>query len=663
MKLKALLTISLLACILPLSSCGQTSESTTSSEIVDEGDGYVDSLPSDVNDGVILHAFTWKYNDIASSLDEIKDAGYRIVQTSPVTQPKSNGVKWEFFYQPLSYSISNDSPLGNKSELEALCSKAHEKGISIIVDIVFNHMATTGVKDSEGFYEIDPEVEKYEPEIYNNRKTYFHRIANPIGSGTVTMQYSGLPDIDTSNAYIQERSLSLLKECIDVGVDGFRFDAAKHIETPDDPNYASNFWPNTLEVAKKYYKEKTGNELFAYGEILNDLEGGRDDYSIYTKYMKITDNGYCDNVVKGIIGKRDGSIAANAKYTKNGVDASKLITWVESHDTYLGSSATKYKNNIIARLWSVIASRKGTNPLYFARVDESNTVGKIGDYGYESELVASTNRFHNRFIDADEYISGEKDYYAIEKVSDDDYGSVVIDINGKETLDVTLTHLKDGIYWDALTGKEVMVKEGKANIEFDSSRISILTRTKKSPRPDITISKRDISFGKNFDVTITVKNATSMSYQFNDGEAVSFDGTITLSIGDNVEAGNDVILKVKASNADYSKEISTTYSKIKLIDGGFNIINFDMTLLTNYKLYYWAWGKGAGSWYEDYTVIDNTILIDFSNTSNTGFLLALFNKGYEITNKNKWDENCLVQTPNILISEGFYDASQFTYGG
>ena len=34
---------------------------------------------------------------------------------------------------------------------------------------------------------------------------------------------------------------ALLKECIDAGIDGFRFDAAKHIETPEDPNFASSF--------------------------------------------------------------------------------------------------------------------------------------------------------------------------------------------------------------------------------------------------------------------------------------------------------------------------------------------------------------------------------------------------------------------------------------
>lgn len=652
---KALLRIALLVCVFSLCGCGETVEETS--------DQYVDTLPSKMDDGVILHAFTWKYNDITSSLNEIKDAGYRIVQTSPVTQPKSNGVKWEYFYQPLSYSISNDSPLGTKKDLETLCTEAHKLGISVIVDIVFNHMATTGSTDKDGFYEVDPQVANYEPYIYENRNTLFHHIKNPHGSGIVTQQYNGLPDIDTSNSYVQERSLSLLKECIDVGVDGFRFDAAKHIETPEDPDYPSSFWVNTLEVAKDYYKNKTGNDLFAYGEILNDLEGGRSDYSIYTKYMKITDNSYCSSVSNSIFGKRDGSIAANASYTKGNTEASKLITWYESHDTYL-SSTSNIEDRFVARAWAVIASRNDTNPLFFARTDESKSVGKIGNYSFESELVAVTNRFHNRFVGSKEYLAGTKDFYTCEKVLNDDYGALIIDINGKKEATVELKNIAKGTYWDSLTGKMVTVVNGKANIEFDDSRICFLTKTKKAPRPSISISKRNVSFAGSLNVDISVSNATNATYQINDGENISFTDKVSIMLSSSLAIDSKINLKIKANNADYSKEINSTYEIIKLIDGGFNILNLNQELIDNYALYYWAWGSGlSGSWHNDYTFKDGVMLIDFSKTEFTGFLLALFKKDYVIKNMNAWDESCLTQTADILVSTGFYDASSFSYNG
>ena len=45
---------------------------------------------------------------------------------------------------------------------------------------------------------------------------------------------SGLPDLNTGSTKVQNYVIGFLKECIDAGADGFRFDAAKHIEVPTD---------------------------------------------------------------------------------------------------------------------------------------------------------------------------------------------------------------------------------------------------------------------------------------------------------------------------------------------------------------------------------------------------------------------------------------------
>ena len=104
-------------------------------------DSYVETLPNATKDGNILQAFCWTFNDVKKQLPYIKDAGFKTVQISPVQVPKSSGSSWWAFYQPLSFTIAESSPLGTKAELEAMCAKAEEYDISIIADIVFNHMA------------------------------------------------------------------------------------------------------------------------------------------------------------------------------------------------------------------------------------------------------------------------------------------------------------------------------------------------------------------------------------------------------------------------------------------------------------------------------------------------------------------------------------------
>ena len=43
--------------------------------------GY--GLASNIQDGVILHCFDWKYNDIKAELPNIAAAGFTSIQTSP----------------------------------------------------------------------------------------------------------------------------------------------------------------------------------------------------------------------------------------------------------------------------------------------------------------------------------------------------------------------------------------------------------------------------------------------------------------------------------------------------------------------------------------------------------------------------------------------------
>ena len=38
------------------------------------------------NNEIILHAWSWSFNTIREHLPEIKDAGYTIVQTSPINE-------------------------------------------------------------------------------------------------------------------------------------------------------------------------------------------------------------------------------------------------------------------------------------------------------------------------------------------------------------------------------------------------------------------------------------------------------------------------------------------------------------------------------------------------------------------------------------------------
>lgn len=632
-------------------------------------DSFIDTLPANSDSGAILHAFCWTFNDIKHNLPYIADAGFKCVQTSPVQTPKSNGSTWWSFYQPLSFNIAEESSLGTKDELISLCEEADKYNISVLVDVVFNHMASTDKEEleSDGTPKVSPLVDQYEHEIYELRNDpvnpTFHHNKNAKGSGSETQYYafSILPDLNTSHPLVQERALSFLKECIDAGVDGFRFDAAKHIETPDDPDYPSDFWPNTLGVAKEYYKTKNpGKELMAYGEVLGGCTGRSVD--VYTKFMKVTETNYGDAASAGI-SNRSAKVAANAKYGKD-VDPSKLITWIESHDTYVVDD-NPWSEPFMERAWAVVGSRKGTQPLFLARTDSAQSVGIISTYHFKSPIIGAINRFANRFSGGDEFQSYDGTIYYNERVLGEDKGAVITALNNETKVVIDFQKLGTGVYYDQITGKSVTVRNGHATVQLDDSRVAVLTKTHNQPRPTFEISDRGSSFFQNKTVTVEGKNITSGYYQINGGEKVSFTKSAEISLNENQAVNNKITLKVSVSNSQFTVEEEFYFKTVELIEGYFNVVNVKQDYLDgDYTIYIWKWGNGQpGSWNKDYTISGTTLLIDKSIMNYEGFLLALFDgKDYQVSKVNEWDSNVKKQSVNIsgtILAQGYFDASLF----
>ena len=129
-----------------------------------------------VQGGAILHCFDWSYNNIKANMKDIAEAGYTAVQTSPVQPPKDynsswtdSSKQWWKLYQPLGLRVADENSwLGNKAELKAMCDEAEKYGIKVIVDIVANHLANKGPK--AGTYEnLSPDVDDEMKNVY-----YYH---------------------------------------------------------------------------------------------------------------------------------------------------------------------------------------------------------------------------------------------------------------------------------------------------------------------------------------------------------------------------------------------------------------------------------------------------------------------------------------------------------
>ena len=637
---------------------------------------YVDVQLSDIStkDGNIFHAFCWKFSDVTANLASIAEQGFKSVQISPVQQPKSGGPNWWSFYQPLSFSIADNSTLGTKDDLIEMCAAADRYGISIIADIVFNHLANIDEKhlEADGTPTVSPSVEAYEPEIYAKRnasgeEATFHHNTKATGSGAITQNYpyGALPDLNTAHPLVQQRSLDLLKECIDVGIDGFRLDAAKHIETPTDPEYASDFFPNVIDAAKAYYKTKTNKtdeDLYVYGEILDDVQGGRtiDDY---LPYMDVTDNQTRDAYIRSTVSK-DCSLTVTAKYEKN-CDPSHIVVWGESHDDYCNAGTVPAAVQV-NRVWAMMMARKGAKGLYLARqANRDNlTVAQVGSYTFEEPSVAIMNKFHYCYKDVDDFVSSQQEIYICERYDEEftnSHAAVIVDTTKNVVAggkDVTFKKISDGKYYDQMTGKEVVVRGHRAHIDFGDSNICVLTTTENMARPFVKVSNRGGSFVDSLKVTVNLQDATG-TYQINNKAAVDLSATTEITIRASDAVDGVITLKLAYGNEQYSYQREFKYRSVTLIEGYFNVINLNSRYFTENEIYLWSWGVSKGQWSKNYTVRDGVLLIDLNTFTDTSFLIALFEKGYEITNLTKWDENSLKQSKDLAIKDKFFDATGF----
>lgn len=534
------------------------------------------TLRDKVGDGVMLHAFNWSYNTIKENLPAIAAAGYTTVQTSPVQQPKDYSTsgdvtgQWWKLYQPISFHIAEKSWLGTKDDLKSLCDEADKYGIKIICDIVSNHIANA---DEDRPETVSNQVKKYEPEFYKKRRTYTRTYKGDANDSSVQAVVQGhvskCPDLVTNDTAVQGYIINLLKECIDCGVDGFRFDAAKHIETEDDGEYASDYWKNITTSASSYYTQKTGDDLYIYGEILNNCGADRS-YSSYTKYINVTDNRTGDAVLYNVT-RGKASTATNAKY-KSGVAASNAVLWAESHDTYEGSSGSSGFSNTadvsdenVVKAWAIVASRKDSTALFFARPGTA-LMGNIStDSTYKSTAVSEINKFHNLFVGQSEKLGSSGD---IAYVARGTSGIVLSNCKGTNaSVSISGTGLADGKYTDTVSGAEFTVANGVLTGSIGNTGVAVVYNGTTTPKAINSVESGSFR-GDTMTLTLSLENATSGTYCLDDSTPVKFTGTTSIRIGSDYKPGETINLTVTATDGAKTSSMVYKYAKSTAQESG-----------------------------------------------------------------------------------------------
>lgn len=500
-------------------------------------------LKDKIQDGVILHCFDWTLADIQEEIPNIAKAGFTAVQTSPVHERAGKGSVWYDVYRPYDFKIGNG--LGTEADLKALCAKAHEYGVKVIVDVVANHTDHPTV------------AERLKDEsLYHER----FGVGNWHDRHQVTFGMIGMWDLDTNNPTVQAIIKQYIQDLKACGVDGIRWDAIKHIALPSE---GDSFMKNVVD-----------QEMYNYGEIL-DSTGGDDNvlFPEYQTYMSITDNGYGNGFANSFAG---GSINESVgNFNQRNAKTEKLVYWGESHDTYAndGGESKNKSQNVIDRAYAVVAGNNGATALYFSRpAQKAKNDIKFGDKGsvhFKDAEVAQVNYMHNVCAgEPNYYVKGDGVCAQVRKS-----GAIIVLGRGSDR-DVTVANgagdgkwLKSGTYKDMVGGGVFTVDASTISGHVGESGIAVIYNAGSIVLPpEVVFNPADgTAFSdETLTVTATPLNAVSAWIQVNDGAKQDFTADKQFTVGADVAYGKNVTITWGATDKEGKTETgSVTYKKVK----------------------------------------------------------------------------------------------------
>lgn len=525
---------------------------TSSTPVQAAGEQF--GLPANTRDGVIFHAWNWSFDTIKNNLPAIAAAGYKSVQTSPIQGTKENtmgGSYWWLLYQPTNFNIGN-AQLGSREQFRQMCEVADQYGISIIVDVVANHTGNAGGGSLEytPAYNVDSSI--------RNNPNFWHEargVEDWNNRWQVTQWGIRLPDLNTSNQQLQDMIIAFLNDAISLGADGFRFDAAKHIELPNETG-GSNFWTRVLGSLNN------SANLYVYGEV---LQGGADAFSGYANYMDVSASYYGDSVQHAVGFNSSKNVNTAKDFNAAGVSPSKLVTFVETHDTYAndGNETTYMTDWHIKMGWAIIASRAQTTSLFFNRPAGggkfASSLGSAGNNFWQDADVVAVYKFHNAMVGEDEFFRTQGNEIAL--IERGNKGITIVNLGGDAYINSD-TRLPNGTYTNKASGGGTFtVSNGKITGNIGGGKIAVLYEP-VAQGPTVSINQQEGSFFTDtLAVQVNVANATNASYAVNNGSAISFNSSTTVTLGAGDTYGTSFQLTVTATGTAGTTTKTYTFTK------------------------------------------------------------------------------------------------------
>ncbi len=198
------------------------------------------------------------FNGITQKLDYLQSLGITALWLMPIhPSPSYHG------YDVINYYAVN-TEYGTMADFKNLLHEAHKRDMRIIIDLVINHTSSEHPWFKDANANIDSPYRDFY--IWSNETDVgnWHQGQNGYYYGYF---WGGMPDLNYRNPNVTTAMLNITKYWLnEIGIDGFRIDAVKHLIEEDgkvENTPATHEWLKDFYIAYKAQKPQT----YAIGEV------------------------------------------------------------------------------------------------------------------------------------------------------------------------------------------------------------------------------------------------------------------------------------------------------------------------------------------------------------------------------------------------------------
>jgi len=250
---------------------------------------------------------------LTAHLDEIAELGVTALWITPVVEQIPGYVTgagfpdWAYHGYWADDFTAVDPRFGTEQDLSKLVAEAHQLGIKVLLDVVYNHAGY----DSR--YTRDPRT----------RGWMRTEDAGTCGNDDLTTCVAGLPDFRTELPVVRDYLLDAhLGRARRSGLDGFRLDTVKHV--------SHDFW----QQHRRAVDQRLGEDFFLLGEVWGGDAGVLDPWFADDELDAGFDFGFQGSTI-GFVQGRGRAVAYDAYLAKRlrTRPGHLLAHYLSSHDT------------------------------------------------------------------------------------------------------------------------------------------------------------------------------------------------------------------------------------------------------------------------------------------------------------------------------------------